>query len=78
MTAIPAPRTEQRNAAAEGLLTHAGALRDHAERLRASAAALAWQGPEADAFRQRIEALAARCATASDGLTASAAPLDRS
>ncbi|MFD6967510.1 hypothetical protein [Streptomyces sp. NPDC059979] len=76
MTTIPAARSEQRHAPVDGLRAHSTALRHHAERLRASAAALDWKGPEADAFRRRVEDLAERCATAADGLTRSAAHLD--
>ncbi|KOY54883.1 MULTISPECIES: hypothetical protein [unclassified Streptomyces] len=77
MTAIPAPRTEQqRYEPAEGLRAHSAALLRHAERLRAGAVALDWKGPQAEAFRWRIEALADRCATAAAGLARSAEQLD--
>ncbi|MFJ3203181.1 hypothetical protein [Streptomyces sp. NPDC086989] len=79
MSAVPAPRTERpgrRCEPAEGLRAHAAALLRHAERLRAGAAALDWKGPQAEAFRWRIEALADRCTTAAAGLARSAERLD--
>ncbi|MFE6845432.1 hypothetical protein [Streptomyces sp. NPDC057686] len=78
MTAVPAPRTEQqqRQQPAAGLRAHSAALLRHAQRLRAGAAALDWKGPQAEAFRWRIEALADRCATAAAGLARSAEQLD--
>ncbi|MEJ8640825.1 hypothetical protein WKI68_03850 [Streptomyces sp. MS1.HAVA.3] len=55
MTTIPAARSEQRHAPVDGLRAHSTALRHHAERLRASAAALDWKGrkrtPSAAAWR---------------------------
>ncbi|MCB5166926.1 hypothetical protein LG634_19025 [Streptomyces bambusae] len=59
----------------EGLHAHAAALHERARRLRESAAALGWRGPEADAFRERVERLADRCAAAARDLTRSAALL---
>ncbi|MER7463058.1 hypothetical protein [Streptomyces sp. NPDC097981] len=77
MTVIPPPRGEQqRYEAAEGLRAHSAALLRHAERLRAGAVALNWKGPQAEAFRWRIEDLADRCATAAAGLARSAEQLD--
>ncbi|MFI6144716.1 hypothetical protein [Streptomyces sp. NPDC051109] len=79
MTGVPAPRSEREArwcGSAEGLRAHSAALLRHAERLRAGAAALDWRGPQAEAFRWRIEALADRCATAADGLARSAEQLD--
>ncbi|MFF4101949.1 hypothetical protein [Streptomyces sp. NPDC001903] len=79
MTGVPAPRAgrqARRNEPAEGLRTHSAALLRHAQRLREGAAALDWKGPQAEAFRWRIEALAERCATAADGLARSAEQLD--
>ncbi|MFE2141958.1 hypothetical protein ACFXA3_09430 [Streptomyces sp. NPDC059456] len=79
MSAVPAPRTERPGRGcgpAEGLRTHAAELLRHAERLRAGAAALDWKGPQAEAFRWRVEALADRCATAAAGLARSAGQLD--
>ncbi|KOU16639.1 hypothetical protein ADK52_33135 [Streptomyces sp. WM6372] len=79
MTAVPAPRTERearRCEPAEGLRAHSAALLRHAERLRAGAVALDWKGPQAEAFRWRIETLADRCATAAAGLARSAEQLD--
>lgn len=78
MTVIPPPRREQRQRyePAEGLRAHSAALLLHAERLRAGAGALEWQGPQGEAFRWRIEALAERCATAAAGLARSAEQLD--
>ncbi|MGW7031739.1 hypothetical protein ACWGFX_31840 [Streptomyces xanthophaeus] len=78
MTDIPAPRAAAApTGPVEGLYTHSTALRRHAERLRADAAGLDWRGPQADEFRDRLEALAARCVTAADALARSAAQLDR-
>ncbi|WP_412075248.1 hypothetical protein ACLF6K_04535 [Streptomyces xanthophaeus] len=80
MTDIPAPRPAAaagRTDPVEGLYAHSTALRDHADRLRADAATLDWTGPQADAFRDRLEALAERCATAADALARSAVRLDR-
>ncbi|MFI7353890.1 hypothetical protein ACIBTP_08080 [Streptomyces avidinii] len=76
MTTIPAARSGNGRAPTAGLRAHSTALRAHADRLRASAEALAWEGPEADAFRRQVETLAARCATAADGLTLSATHLE--
>ncbi|MER6775798.1 MULTISPECIES: hypothetical protein [unclassified Streptomyces] len=78
VTAVPAPRRGQvaRHEPAEGLRAHSAALLRQAERLRAGAAALDWKGPQAEAFRWRIEALAERCATAAAGLARSAEQLD--
>ncbi|MFD7834218.1 hypothetical protein [Streptomyces sp. NPDC059761] len=78
MTAIPAPRTEReaRYEPAEGLRAHSAALLRHADQLRSGAVALDWKGPQAEAFRWRIEALADRCATAAAGLARSAEQLD--
>lgn len=61
---------------AEGLRSHAAALRERADRLRGACDALDWRGPQADAFRARVDELARRCATAADGLSRSAARLD--
>ncbi|WP_327280092.1 MULTISPECIES: hypothetical protein [unclassified Streptomyces] len=61
---------------ADGLRGHSAALRDHALRLRAAAEALDWQGPQADAFRAEVAALADRCATAANGLAVAAAQLE--
>ncbi|MFF5804549.1 hypothetical protein [Streptomyces sp. NPDC012746] len=60
---------------AEGLRGHATALRAHAARLRLAAAELDWEGPEAEAFRAEVSALALRCATAADGLRLTASRL---
>ncbi|MEV0414100.1 hypothetical protein AB0I68_25620 [Streptomyces sp. NPDC050448] len=79
MSAIPPPRTERqerRYEPAEGLRAHSVELLRHAERLRAGSVALDWKGPQAEAFRWRIEALADRCATAAAGLARSAEQLD--
>ncbi|GHE72287.1 hypothetical protein EDE04_6523 [Streptomyces sp. 2132.2] len=79
MTAVPAPRPareERRYGPAEELRAHSTALLLHAQRLRAGAAALDWKGPQAEAFRWRIEALADRCATAAAGLARSAGHVD--
>lgn len=78
MTAVPAPRRGQvaRHEPAEGLRAHSAALLRQAERLRAAAAALDRKGPQAEAFRRRVEALAERCATAAAGLARSAEQLD--
>lgn len=61
---------------ADGLRTHCAALRAHARRLRAGALALDWRGPQGDAFRAEITALADRCARAADGFALAAAQLD--
>ncbi|MGG8409141.1 hypothetical protein ACM614_22365 [Streptomyces sp. 12297] len=71
---VPGPRT---GGPADGLHTHAAALHERARRLRDSAAALDWQGPEAEAFRERVAGLADRCARAAQDLTRSAALLGR-
>ncbi|MFE9214947.1 hypothetical protein ACFYN3_01220 [Streptomyces lavendulae] len=63
-------------APADGLRGHCAALRSHAHRLRAGAAALEWRGPQADAFRAEVAALADRCARAADGFALAAAQLD--
>ncbi|MEU6866614.1 hypothetical protein ABZ924_25700 [Streptomyces sp. NPDC046876] len=78
MSRIPAPRAEirPRSAPAEGLRAHSDTLREHARRLRAGALALDWKGPQAEAFRWRIEDLADRCATAAESLARSADQLD--
>ncbi|WP_149179719.1 hypothetical protein [Streptomyces sp. TRM49041] len=77
MSTIPPPRAEQRrNAPAESLRAHSATLREHAGRLRAGAVALDWKGPQAEAFRWLIDALADRCATAADGLARSAQQLE--
>ncbi|MEU2391735.1 hypothetical protein [Streptomyces sp. NPDC007369] len=78
MTGIPAPRSESqpRLPAADGLRAHSASLLDHARRLRAGAAALDWKGPQAEAFRWRIEDLADRCTAAAGGLARSADQLD--
>jgi branched-subunit amino acid aminotransferase/4-amino-4-deoxychorismate lyase len=60
---------------AQGLRVHASSLREHADRLRAAAEVLDWDGPQADAFRARLNLLARRCSTAADGLARSAAGL---
>ncbi|MFJ3876192.1 hypothetical protein ACIPW5_01880 [Streptomyces sp. NPDC090077] len=65
-----------RAAPADGLRTHSAALRSHARRLRAGAAALEWHGREADAYRAEVTALADRCARAAAGLALAAAQLD--
>ncbi|MER7463734.1 hypothetical protein [Streptomyces sp. NPDC097981] len=61
---------------AGGLRGHSAVLRAHALRLRAAAEALDWQGPQADAFRAEVAALADRCATAANGLAVAAAQLE--
>ncbi|WP_327360735.1 hypothetical protein [Streptomyces sp. NBC_01296] len=61
---------------ADGLRSHSAVLRGHALRLRAAAEALDWQGPQADAFRAEVAALADRCATAANGLAVAAAQLE--
>ncbi|MFD9517061.1 hypothetical protein [Streptomyces sp. NPDC059979] len=76
MTTIPAARSEQRHAPVDGLSAHSTALRHHAERLRASAAARTRQGQEAEAFRHGVETLAVRCVAAADGQTRSATHLE--
>ncbi|MFJ8015594.1 hypothetical protein [Streptomyces sp. NPDC096339] len=58
-----------------GLCDHAAALRSHAVRLRAAAAAPGWHGPEADGLRTEVAALADRCATAAAGLALAAVQL---
>ncbi|MEU2827746.1 hypothetical protein [Streptomyces lavendulae] len=63
-------------APADGLRGHCAALRSHAHRLRTGAAALEWRGPQADAFRAEVAALADRCARAADGFALAAAQLD--
>ncbi|RSS39290.1 hypothetical protein EF912_33325 [Streptomyces sp. WAC07061] len=68
LTSRPAP--------ADGLRTHSAALRSHARRLRAGAAALEWRGREADAYRAEVTALADRCARAAAGLALAAAQLE--
>ncbi|MEU8462176.1 hypothetical protein [Streptomyces sp. NPDC029003] len=60
----------------DGLRSHCAALRSHARRLRAKAAALDWRGPQADAFRAEVTALADRCSRAADGFALAAAQLD--
>lgn len=60
---------------ADGLRGHSAALHAHALRLRAAVEALDWQGPQADAFRAEVAALADRCATAANGLAVAAAQL---
>ncbi|MFK0234007.1 hypothetical protein [Streptomyces vinaceus] len=59
----------------DGLREHSAALRAHALRLRTAAEALDWRGPQADAFRAEVAALADRCATAANGLALAAAQL---
>ncbi len=54
----------------------AGAGASHAQRLRAGAVALDWKGPQAEAFRRRIEDLADRCMTAAESLARSADQLE--
>ncbi|MFI1147886.1 hypothetical protein [Streptomyces sp. NPDC020817] len=61
---------------ADGLRGHSAVLRAHALRLHAAAEALDWQGPQADAFRAEVAALADRCATAANGLAVAAAQLE--
>ncbi|MFK0043792.1 hypothetical protein ACIQU4_06750 [Streptomyces sp. NPDC090741] len=61
---------------ADGLRGHSAALRAHALRLHAAAEALDWQGPQGDAFRAEVSALADRCATAAKGLAVAAAQLE--
>ncbi|MEV7544332.1 hypothetical protein [Streptomyces sp. NPDC089915] len=61
---------------ADGLRAHAAGLRERAERLRGACEALDWKGPQADAFRARVEELALRCGRAAEGLALSAAELD--
>ncbi|MET8753524.1 hypothetical protein ABZW32_26030 [Streptomyces sp. NPDC004667] len=63
-------------APADGLRGHCETLRSHAHRLRAGAAALEWRGPQADALRAEVAALADRCARAADGFALAAAQLD--
>ncbi|MCX4695209.1 hypothetical protein [Streptomyces sp. NBC_01408] len=57
------------------LRAHAAALRSHAVRLRAAAAAPAWRGRGADVLRSEVRTLAGRCATAADGFNLAAAQL---
>ncbi|GAA2652342.1 MULTISPECIES: hypothetical protein [Streptomyces] len=66
----PAPRPP-----AGGLSGRAAALRTHAFRLHAVAAAPEWHGPETEALRAEVARLAARCATAAGGLALAAAQL---
>ncbi|WP_327134698.1 hypothetical protein OG311_33085 [Streptomyces sp. NBC_01343] len=61
---------------ADGLRGHSAVLRAHALRLHAAAGALDWQGPQGDAFRAEVAALADRCATAANGLAVAAAQLE--
>ncbi|MCX5193038.1 hypothetical protein OOK31_03875 [Streptomyces sp. NBC_00249] len=65
-----------RQGPADGLRGRAAVLRERAERLRGASAGLDWKGPQADAFRARVEELAARCAVAAEGLALSADQLD--
>ncbi|MFD9728810.1 hypothetical protein [Streptomyces sp. NPDC059072] len=58
-----------------GLCDHAAALRSHAVRLRAAAAAPGWHGPQSDGLRAEVAALADRCATAAAGLALAAVQL---
>ncbi|MFE1414619.1 hypothetical protein ACIGFK_17675 [Streptomyces sp. NPDC085524] len=58
-----------------GLCDHAAALRSHAVRLRATAAAPGWHGPGTDALRAEVAGLADRCTTAADGLALAAVQL---
>ncbi|MFD7258652.1 hypothetical protein [Streptomyces sp. NPDC059874] len=71
------PRRAPRPAAAgrPGLCDHAAALRSHAVRLRAAAAAPGWHAPEADGLRTDVATLADRCGTAAIGLALAAAQL---
>ncbi|MEU3404442.1 hypothetical protein [Streptomyces sp. NPDC006670] len=64
------------SAPADGLRGHCAVLRGHARRLRAGAAALEWHGPQADALRAEVAALADRCARAADGFALAAAQLE--
>ncbi|MEU9944106.1 hypothetical protein [Streptomyces lavendulae] len=73
---LPPPAPAPAPAPADGLRGHCAALRSHAHRLRAGAAALEWRGPQADAFRAEVAALADRCARAADGFALAAAQLD--
>lgn len=59
-----------------GLRTHSDVLRSHAERLRAAAEGLGWQGPQGDALRAEVAALADRCTTAANGFALAAAQLE--
>ncbi|MFE2478937.1 hypothetical protein [Streptomyces sp. NPDC059389] len=61
---------------ADGLRGHSAALHAHALRLHAAAEALEWRGPQGDAFRAEVAALADRCATAATGLAVAAAQLE--
>ncbi|KMO96816.1 hypothetical protein [Streptomyces roseus] len=61
---------------ADGLREHSATLRSHALRLHAAAEALDWRGPQADAFRAEVAALAERCATAAGGLAVAADQLE--
>ncbi|MFF3618703.1 hypothetical protein [Streptomyces sp. NPDC002467] len=58
-----------------GLCDHAAALRSHAVRLRAAAAAPGWHAPQSDGLRAEVAALADRCATAAAGLALAAVQL---
>ncbi|MFJ8041625.1 hypothetical protein ACIRBX_14110 [Kitasatospora sp. NPDC096147] len=72
MTDFPSARRPQPAGPAAGLRLHATVLREHEERLLKSLAALGWEGPQAEAFREQVAELAARCGTAADGLAGSA------
>ncbi|WP_030203886.1 hypothetical protein [Streptomyces sp. NRRL S-87] len=83
MTTIPGPRagapTAPGGTATGGhrppgaaLRAHAESLRTQADRLRAAVDALAWTGPDADALRARVTALATRCDRAATDLARSA------
>ncbi|MET9608480.1 hypothetical protein ABZZ17_26090 [Streptomyces sp. NPDC006512] len=72
MSGVPAARRRP-SGPADGLRGHAEALRERADRLRGACDGLDWKGPQADAFRARVEELAQRCATAAEGLSRSAA-----
>lgn len=76
MSEYPTTAERRRPGTANGLRTHATALRERAERLRTAAADVVWHGPQADAFRSRVEELARRCDTAADGLARSAVRFD--
>uniref|UniRef100_A0AAU2K2H8 Uncharacterized protein n=1 Tax=Streptomyces sp. NBC_00049 TaxID=2903617 RepID=A0AAU2K2H8_9ACTN len=60
-----------------GLCGHAAALRSHAVRLRAAAAAPTWHDARSTALRTEVATLADRCATAANGLALAAARLDQ-
>ncbi|MGW4649193.1 hypothetical protein [Kitasatospora sp. NPDC004289] len=77
MTEFPAARRPQPSAPVAGLRLHATTLREHEERLLKAVAALGWEGPQAEAFRERITELAARCGAAADGLARSAGRMER-